>query len=107
MNDEQANAFYADPANQVPAPGSVQRRPKGTMNTHVPIRFRPEIIARVKHLAALDRKTVSSWIRDLVETEVERREPHYPTSRSQPILQVDTKGFDSWTTALTTSGSGR
>lgn len=40
----------------------------------MPIRFSAGIIERVKDLAAEDGKTVSSWIRDVVEREVLRRE---------------------------------
>jgi hypothetical protein len=75
--DNEAYEYYADPKNQVPAgPG----RSRTTKSTHVPIRFTPEMIADVKQLADKDRKTVSSWVRDVVAAEVKRRRPHWPQS---------------------------
>jgi hypothetical protein len=75
--DDEAYEYYADPKNRVPAgPG----RSRTAKSTHVPIRFTPEMIADVKQLAEKDRKTVSSWIRDVVEEEVERRQPRIPRS---------------------------
>jgi hypothetical protein len=61
-----------DYSEQVPAgpPRRLGRRP---LTSHIPIRFRPDVIAEVKKYADEDRKSVSSWIRDLVEREVERR----------------------------------
>ena len=38
-------------------------------------RLRPETIAKVKILATRDGKTVSAWIRGVVEREIERRLP--------------------------------
>lgn len=66
---------YADPKNRVPV-GPARRRT--TKSTHVPIRFTPQLIAEVKRLAQIDRKTVSTWIRDAVEAETARRQPCWP-----------------------------
>jgi hypothetical protein len=74
MSDKEAFDYYNDPEHQVPA-GSARRRSRPGMSSHMPIRFLPETIAKVKILAARDRKTVSAWIRDLVEREIERRLP--------------------------------
>jgi hypothetical protein len=82
MSDKEAFEFYSDPEHQVPA-GPGQRRSRPGKSSHVPIRFLPETIARVKVLAAQDRKTVSAWIRDLVEREVARR---LPGPRSEGML---------------------
>jgi hypothetical protein len=73
--DDAAAAFYEDPENRR-LKGPVQKRPgpPGRLTTHVPIRFSAGIIERVKDLAADDGMTVSSWIRDVVEREVLRRE---------------------------------
>jgi hypothetical protein len=73
--DDAAAAYYEDPENRQ-LKGSGQKRPRqpGRLTTHVPIRFSAGIIERVKDLAADDGKTVSSWIRDVVEREVLRRE---------------------------------
>lgn len=56
----------------VPA-GPPRRLGRSALTSHIPIRFRPEVIAEVKGYADEDRKSVSTWIRDLVEKEVERR----------------------------------
>ncbi len=74
MDDAEAYAYYEDPENQEPA-GPGRRRSRRPLSAHVPIRFRPEIIAKVKILAAREGKTVSSWVRDLVEHEVALRLP--------------------------------
>jgi hypothetical protein len=71
--------YYADPDNRVPA-GPARRRAAQQLTTHVPIRFSPEAISEVKQLADKDRKTVSSWIRDVVEDEIARRRPRVPHS---------------------------
>lgn len=78
-DDESMYEYYADPENRVPG-GPGRRRASKPLTTHVPIRFSPEVIAEVKRLADMDRKTVSSWIRDVVEEEVERRRPRIPRS---------------------------
>jgi len=48
------------------------------LTSHVPIRFRSQTIERVKTIAERDGMTVSSWIRGVVEREVERRMPADP-----------------------------
>lgn len=78
-DDESLYEFYADPDNRVPS-GPGRRRVAKPLTTHVPIRFSPEVISQVKQLADIDGKTVSSWIRDVVEAEIERRQPRYPES---------------------------
>jgi antitoxin component of RelBE/YafQ-DinJ toxin-antitoxin module len=53
------------------------------LTSHVPIRFRAQTIEKAKAIAERDGMTVSSWIRALVEREVERRMPAFPhTHRS-------------------------
>jgi hypothetical protein len=78
-DDESMYEYYADPDNRVPA-GPARRRAAQPLTTHVPIRFSPAVIAEVKQLADKDRKTVSSWIRDVVEDEIARRRPRVPHS---------------------------
>lgn len=48
------------------------------LTSHVPIRFRSQTIERAKAIAERDGMTVSSWIRGIVEREVERRMPALP-----------------------------
>lgn len=81
MNDEEAFIYYSDPEHQEPV-GPARRRSRPGMTSHVPVRFHPDIIAKVKILAARDRKTVSAWIRDLVQREIERR---LPAPRSEAV----------------------
>lgn len=86
MNDEEAAAYYEDDEHQEPA-GPGRHRSRRALSTHVPIRFRPEIISRVKILASRDGKTVSSWIRDLVDREIERRLPA-PRSKGTQAKEI-------------------
>ena len=83
MSDEEAYTHYADPDNREPT-GPGRRRSTRPMSSHVPVRFTPDVIAEVKQVAREDRKTVSSWIRDTVERELERRRPRYPTTSALP-----------------------
>lgn len=88
-SDDEAFEYYAGPKNRVPAgPG----RRRATKSTHVPVRFTPEMIADVKRLAEKDRKTVSTWIRDAVADEVDRRvsRQNYSYSVGQPGLNTVT-----------------
>jgi hypothetical protein len=81
MNDEEAFIYYRDPEHQEPV-GAARRRSRPGMTSHVPVRFHPDVIAKVKILATRDRKTVSAWIRDLVEREIECR---LPAPRSEAV----------------------
>jgi hypothetical protein len=81
MSDEEAFIHYTDPEHQEPV-GPARRRSRPGMTSHVPVRFHPDVIAKVKILAGRDRKTVSAWIRDLVEREIERR---LPAPRSEAV----------------------
>jgi hypothetical protein len=80
MSDEEAFEHYKNPENRKPA-GGVYEVPKRVLSRHVPIRFRPQTIAKVKAIAERDGMTVSSWIRAVVEREVERRMPTSPQTR--------------------------
>lgn len=74
MTDDEAFAFYSDPNNQRPGKRAAKRSgPR--LTGHVPVRFPEETISRVRALADHDGLTVSSWIRQVVNREVERRLP--------------------------------
>ncbi len=78
-DDDTAAEFYDDPENRKPAGPSRERAGQARRFTsHVPIRFRPQTIAKAKTIAERDGMTVSSWIRGVVEREVERRMPAGP-----------------------------
>ena len=72
MTDEEAMEYYADPANQRTTGRAVRRSGKA-LSTHVPVRFAPDAVAAVKHLADEDHMSVSAWIRRIVAREIERR----------------------------------
>lgn len=73
--DNAAAEYYNKPENRQPA-GPPRRRAAGSrrLDSHVPIRFSVATISRVKEVAAEDGKTVSSWIREVVEREILRRQ---------------------------------
>lgn len=75
--------YFDDPGNFEPV-GPPRRRSRPGLTEHVPIRFKPWTIARVRILAERDRKPVSSWIRDVVEAEVERRLPQHAETATTP-----------------------
>ena len=85
--DRQAYDFYNDPANQVPA-GPGQRRHGRRLSETVPVRFPLEVIEAVRRLALQDGVTVSTWIRNLVGKEIQRRRPS-ATSASAADLSVE------------------
>jgi hypothetical protein len=76
MTDDQTADFYADPANrEVVGPGRKRNGQGRLLSNHVPVRFSPSMIARIRTVAGIDGLTVSSWIRSVIEQEVERRLP--------------------------------
>lgn len=78
MSDQDAFEYYLDPEHQR-LKGTPRRRPTGGVLTeHVPIRFRPDVIARVRTLAEREGTTVSTWIRRVVEAAVDRQMPPVP-----------------------------
>ena len=83
-DDDAAAAFYSNPDNRKPAgPPRARAGQARVLTSHVPIRFRPQTIAKAKAIAERDGMTVSSWIRGVVEREVERRMPTSGTHQSQ------------------------
>jgi hypothetical protein len=81
-DDDAAAEFYGDPENRKPAGPPRERAGQARrLTSHVPIRFRPQTIAQAKTIAERDGMTVSSWIRGVVEREVERRMPALPETQ--------------------------
>jgi predicted transcriptional regulator len=78
IDDAAAAEYYEDPSHLV-AKGPGRRRTRPGLSVHVPIRFRPETIAKVKILADRAGQTVSSWIRSVIENEVRRQLPDAST----------------------------
>ncbi len=60
--------------------GRMVRPPATRLSAHVPVRFPPALIQDIRVMAEHDRKTVSAWIRDVVEAEVKRRRPRPVTT---------------------------
>lgn len=71
MNDAEAYAFYADPANRA-VTGPAHKRQRPTKSSMVPVRFDPAVIDAVKVLAFGAGQTVSAWIRGAVQAELDR-----------------------------------
>jgi predicted HicB family RNase H-like nuclease len=70
MTPAEENAFYADPANQVPQGPPVRRKAK--LSEPVPVRFPEDLLREVRTRAAADDRSVSNWIRRAVEHEITR-----------------------------------
>jgi len=81
-DDAAAAEFYSHPENRRPTgPPRARAGQARQLTSHVPIRFRPQTIASARVIAERDGMTVSSWIRSVVEREVERRMPTTPQTR--------------------------
>ena len=65
MTPDEEFEFYARPENQPPQ-GPGRRRLTAT----VPVRFPAELLERVRAAAAAEDRSVSSWIRRAVESEL-------------------------------------
>ena len=63
VDDAEAYAFYAEPANREPTAGSARRvRPRPVRyDAHVPVRFSREMVEQVHPVADADGVTVSTW----------------------------------------------
>lgn len=88
MTNDEAE-FYKNSDN-VRAGRRVTPAPRAPMTGHVPVRFSESVIARVKTLAAKDGVTVSTWIRNLVLKEIERRsQPRTVGFIYNPTWEID------------------
>jgi hypothetical protein len=61
-----------------------QRETRTRLTRHFPIRFSPETLARIKSVADRDGVTVASWVRRVIDRELERRLPHEPATELRP-----------------------
>jgi hypothetical protein len=99
--DNAAAEYYEDPEHRH-LTGTPRKRSgqPSRLTTHVPVRFSATVIERVKELATEDGKTVSSWIRDVVEREVLRRE------QSKTVGTIPTVRYQQRTTPIESSTVG-
>jgi hypothetical protein len=92
MDDSEAHAVNSAPANLEPA-GPPIKRQRSALSSHVPIRFTPEVIEAVRGLATTDGVSTSTWIRNVVIREVERRRPPVTqTTSGDFFFEVDLPG---------------
>jgi hypothetical protein len=85
MDDREAYEFYESQPERLALRGTPTARSGAALSTHVPVRFSPNVIARVRVLAERDGTTVSGWIRRVVEEAVERRMPAAPQTHGWKI----------------------
>lgn len=84
MNDREAYEFYADPANREAA-GPPRKRKGQRLASMTSVRFAPEVIEAVKDRAFGEGFTVGSWIRRLVQRELD-------SLRSRPSGLIEGSG---------------
>jgi predicted DNA binding CopG/RHH family protein len=101
MSDEQAYDHYADESHQKLGERVTERIPRPRMTGHVPVRFPQEAIASIKAIADHDGLTVSTWIRQVVMREIERRLPSASIGRTFEVAWT----FSPETPAVTTAGA--
>jgi hypothetical protein len=102
MNDQEALDFYRDPVNLEPGGPSYQRKGPRLSST-VPVRFPQQMITAVRRFAAQDGITVSTWVRRLVASEIERREPPTTTTATDTIGLIVTPDFAAATVSSASS----
>jgi hypothetical protein len=93
--------YYDDDDNVTIAPTAATRGParKSTLSSHLPIRFAPAVLAAARRLAVVDGVSISTWVRQLVEREVQRRTP--TTTHPSPAPRVDVVGTTDYATSNT------
>lgn len=73
MNRDEEHEFYKDPEHQVPQ--GPPRRRKKPLTRLVPVRFSDETLEEIRRLADADDRSISSWIRQAVDHEIEAKRP--------------------------------
>jgi len=98
MNESEAYEFYSNPANRAPQGPAVRRQRKATLGGTIPVRFPEEMVTAVKRFAEHDGVTVSTWIRNLVARELERRQTPQSRASYSPefVFTVDSGVFAQW-----------
>lgn len=105
-NDDRAAEFYENPDNLTPAgPGRQREDQAPRLSAHFPVRFAPEVIAKVRYFADRDAVTVGAWIRRAVERELDRRMPPDHQTSPAPDIPVSWRGLPQSTETTDESGS--
>lgn len=104
-DDAEAAAFYADPSNREAQPTSTRAATR-RLTSHVPVRFDPATIEFVQQVASEDGMTVSSWIRHVVEAELQRRLPRQSDTGHDWSGQVVVENVEGVPTPPSTLGAG-
>ncbi|MEW6581627.1 MAG: hypothetical protein AB1416_02550 [Actinomycetota bacterium] len=90
-DDERAFRHYDEPAHREPAPGPARKLPtppRTKLSEYVPIRLSTDVMNAIREHAHADGLTVSAWIRQLIQRELDRAED--PAARlSLQAVQVE------------------
>ena len=70
MTPDEEYDFYGQPENQEPQGPPRQRRAR--LSDAIPVRFPPELVEEIRRRATEEDRSVSSWIRRVVEHELQR-----------------------------------
>jgi hypothetical protein len=73
VNDQEAYEYYLDPEHLKPA-GPARKRRGQHLTAMSSVRFDPEVIETIRNIASREGVTVGSWIRRLVQREIEPAE---------------------------------
>lgn len=104
-HDDASEAARFDDPTARDAIGAAHTPPAGQrLTTHVPVRFSPRTVARVRILADQDGKSVSAWIRDVVDRQVELRWPSSSVTEGRAVLIVDGSMLDGLQNLVATQG---
>ena len=89
QTDDEAAEFYAQSENQVVEPGG-GKRTRPNLTAHVPIRFQPDVVEKVRICATYDGMTVSSWMRAAVGRAATIRLAQIAPSETAPSATIIT-----------------
>jgi hypothetical protein len=103
MTEAEAHEFYKDPGHLAVA-GAGERPPQPMKSGLIPVRFTPDTIAAVKRVAKQDGVTVSTWIRRLVDKELQRRLPSMTGPMTETPALLGNRGRERGSAARGSAG---